>query len=75
MAEGYTVCDDCLHVMRDGPSYRWTCHECARKEGFGFVTRKLWEKDAPFMYCRDINGGACKMFERKEKENGKDGTE
>ena len=54
---------------RSGPSYAAVCSKFPRLEGMGFVSKTFWSKDAPFMRCRDINGGACPMFEtRKQPE-------
>ena len=66
----YTFCENCQHVMNNGQPYAWTCHTHPKKEGFGFVTEKLWDNESPFKRCSGINGGACPMY--KEKENGKD---
>lgn len=34
-----------------------------RLEGFGFVVKGTWIDKPPYLYCRDVNGGACPLFE------------
>lgn len=48
---------------RKGPSYRAMCIKHPRLGGAGFVSKGYWDRDPPFMLCRDINGGACPTFE------------
>lgn len=65
-----TYCIDCKHVHQDtiksAPWY-WLCTRHSRlNEGFGFVTDHIWDKAPPFLYCKDVNAGACPLFERNE---------
>lgn len=63
---GVTYCDDCKHVYKanksDSPS-RWMCVHHKRLEGFGFVTRTTWDNAPPYLFCKDVNGGLCPLFE------------
>ena len=59
----HTFCESCQHVMKKGPSYAWTCQKFPRKEGFGFVTRDVWDREVPHMRCTGINGGACPVYQ------------
>lgn len=62
-----TLCAACDHVeptSRRQPTRWWLCMRHHRLPGFnGFVTGVMWEKDPPFLWCRDVNGGACPLFE------------
>lgn len=62
-----TLCIDCdnLHDDRKRHPAYWMCRKFPRLEGFGFVTRDLWDSFPPFMYASQINGGACPLFEPK----------
>ncbi len=62
-----TFCEDCehLHPASKGPPWRWLCSKSPRMEGYGFITRGMWDHMDPFMLCVGINGGACPMFEQK----------
>lgn len=66
----YTYCTDCDHLQPDsakGPPWAWQCQQHPRFESFGFVTNHVWDKFPPFLYCKDVNGGRCPLFEpRKE---------
>lgn len=67
----YTYCSDCAWLHPDslnGPSHAAMCSQFPRKQGFGFVTHNLWDKDKPFMLCRDINGGACPLFKERQDD-------
>ena len=62
-----TLCENCEHCDMGGKEThpaRWLCLQHKRLEGLGFVSttnRGL----PPYLYCRDTNGGACKLFKRK----------
>lgn len=61
-----TFCETCAHVYkvdRHDPPWRWLCIKHRRIEGFGFVTRKTWDDFPPYLYCRDVNGGQCPLYE------------
>lgn len=68
-----TTCEDCdnMHTdSRKGPSYAAICVKFPRLYGTQNVARGLWDKDAPYMRCVNINGGMCPLFtERKDNEN------
>lgn len=61
-----TYCQDCTHVYRAekrDPPWRWLCIKHRRVEGFGFVTTGAWDDFPPYLYCRDVNGGQCPLYE------------
>lgn len=65
-----TLCEDCEHSHSDNAKrkpYRWMCIMFPRIELDNFVTSEDRMND-PYMYCKDINGGACPLF---KKEKGK----
>ena len=51
---------------RKRSSYWAMCMKFPRLEGQGFVTRTCWDFDSPYMRCRDINGGACCLWEPRK---------
>jgi len=60
-----TICETCKNMTRNNataPWYKWQCMKFKRMEGFGFVTEDIRESD-PYMYCKDINGGECPLYE------------
>ena len=68
MAE--TICTDCEHIseLQSGHPRYWMCLKHPRKnDGFGNVTHTTWDKASPYMYCVDINGGECPLFEPKKE--------
>lgn len=67
LSDGFTYCAECQHCGRDSnsaPPWKWYCHAHPRADGFGFVTRDKWDGSVPFLMCRDVNGGHCRLFER-----------
>lgn len=64
-----TLCNECDHVhpdTRKGAPRTWLCLQHPKLPGFdGFVTGEAWEKDAPYLRCKDVNGGLCKLWARK----------
>ena len=65
-----TYCEHCEHMHPDslkGHSRFAMCMKFPRLDGDGFVTEDKWDKDAPYMYCIHINGGACPLFELKRE--------
>jgi hypothetical protein len=66
-----TFCEDCEHLHGASKNLHprlWLCNKFPRLEGQGFVARKAWAENEPFMRCVNINGGLCPCFE--EKKNG-----
>lgn len=65
--ESLTYCADCAHLYqvnpRDAP-YRWLCQKFKRMDGFGFVTKDKWDDMPPYAYCKDINHGACPLWQK-----------
>ncbi|MNF00184.1 hypothetical protein D3C87_1367430 [compost metagenome] len=69
-----TFCTDCEFVVAESrkrsPS-GWLCLKHKRLEGQGFVDPKFWSNEEPYLRCKDVNAGACPLFEkRRENENG-----
>lgn len=68
-----TLCKDCDFVeteSRKQADYRWLC---IRHKRLGpkhrFVTDTLTLKDPPYLYCVDVNGGFCLLFEPRRNAN------
>lgn len=62
-----TLCENCANVESVSRKYsptQWLCTRFPRIEGMGFVAPHIWAQKEPFMKCRDINGGACPLFEQ-----------
>lgn len=68
MSDELTLCKECnnLYVAskNDQPG-RWMCIKHKRLPVFGFVTHEAWENFPPYLFCRDVNGGACPLFRPK----------
>lgn len=63
-----TICAECEHLHPDGLKNwpgRWMCLKHPRVEGFGFVTNTEWDSFPPYLYCHNVNGGECPLFEPK----------
>lgn len=65
-----TYCADCEHChvpFKGAHPGRWLCRQCPNtaEMGFGCVTPTTWDGADPFMRCVGVNGGACKLFERR----------
>lgn len=60
-----TLCETCDHVAadsrRDHPRF-WLCTRHRRLPGFGFVTHNPHPRQAPYLHCIDVNGGACPLW-------------
>ena len=69
MSDGPTYCEKCanLHApnKNDHPRY-WMCVKHRRLEGFSYVMKGVWSKFPPYLYCNDVNGGACPLYEPAE---------
>jgi len=60
-------CEECVNLHSDrakNPKY-WMCTKFPRLEIDNFVTTETRVSD-PYMYCHNINGGCCCLFERKK---------
>lgn len=60
-----TYCEDCDHVWpesRKRQGYYWLCMEHKNLQGMGYVSKTEWVKEEPYLRCKDVNGGACKLF-------------
>lgn len=71
MPREYTICHDCDNVYPDSRKsapWRWLCVKHPRMEGFGFVTNEAWDNMPPYLYCRDLNGGACPLFVKRKPQ-------
>jgi len=62
-----TICAECDFCIPNGAPWRWECAKHPRLEGYGFVTRDRWDDMPPHLYCKDVNGGACPLFQPKRK--------
>lgn len=67
-------CEDCdfMHTSsRNGQSFNAMCMKFPRPSGSGFVTRRAWDRDPPYRYCRHINeSGDCPLFEPRRTPEG-----
>lgn len=67
--EDITYCDDCDHLhpaTRNLHPDRWMCMQARKVESYHSpVSRNAWVDKEPYMRCRGINGGHCKMFEAR----------
>jgi hypothetical protein len=63
-----TFCEDCEHVHPESrkrdPRY-WLCTQHPQIEGMGFVSKDAWTNSEPFLLCRNVNGGACKLYKAR----------
>lgn len=68
-----TYCHNCEHLHPNSEKmnpWRWMCLKHPRREGFGYVTPDKWDDFPPYLFCRDLNGGACPLWEpRREHED------
>jgi hypothetical protein len=61
-------CANCIVPGKDSPTWRWLCGATKRYKT-GFVTRKFFDKDPPYLYCVYVNNdGHCTEFNAKDKE-------
>lgn len=59
-----TFCVDCDFVHGDSrrdPEYRWLCVQHKRLDGKGYTSPNA-RAEAPYLYCRDVNAGACPLW-------------
>lgn len=66
-----TYCIDCEWLHPDAerkPSYSWMCSKHPRTSGAQFVTDRMIDKDGPYLLCRNVNGGACPLWEPAKGE-------
>ena len=60
----HTFCEDCKHCDKTSKHQRyWLCRRHKRVDGFGFITKDMWDNAEPFLYCRNVNGGLCPLYE------------
>jgi hypothetical protein len=62
-----TLCEECEHLHSDtkrNPKY-WMCVKFPRVDTQNFVTSEQRLTD-PYMYCSQINGGACPLFQKRK---------
>ncbi len=71
-------CADCDHVLEDTrrlEPWRWLCIKHPNiSDGFGWVTATSWDKAPPYLYCKNVNGGLCPLFEPKRGDDDATGT-
>lgn len=64
-----TLCEDCTNSHSENAKrkpYRWMCVKFPRLDASNYVTSKERVSE-PYMYCKDINGGHCPLYERNEE--------
>lgn len=69
-----TICAECRHLIREGSGAHWgdyVCGAITRARGVDLVTgQETWlEGGFPAQehpYCRNVNNGDCKLFEKKK---------
>ena len=60
------TCDHFLLVNKSDPPWRALCTKHKNEGGFGFVSMELWDSEAPYLRCVDMNPkGTCPMWKRK----------
>lgn len=61
-----TMCEDCEYVeetSRKQPPWRWLCVRHKRMfDGFVSTEERV---SAPYLFCKDVNGGACPLFKQR----------
>lgn len=66
-----TYCHKCTNVHEDTRKLKpwyWLCTRHPNlEEGYGFVTDNTWDDGEPFLKCRDVNKGACPLFEERKE--------
>ncbi len=71
MVDGPTYCEDCDCVTeetRKQAPWSWLCMKHINVwDGFVYVTKNTWDKQAPYLKCSAVNGGACLLFEPKRE--------
>ncbi|KKN17820.1 hypothetical protein LCGC14_0962020 [marine sediment metagenome] len=60
-----TWCEDCDNRIPAKYPTRDMCTKHPRHDGFGFVLRGQWDDFPPYLFCKDVNGGGCPLFEPK----------
>lgn len=70
MAKYCEDCDNFLLVNKSDPPWRALCVKHKNEGGFGFVSHELWDSEAPYLRCVDMNPkGTCPIFELRKEEN------
>lgn len=64
-----TWCEACENRLPAKHPARDMCLKHPRHEGYGFVRKGKWDDFPPFLFCRDVNGGGCPLFEPKRGED------
>ena len=65
-----TLCSNCRHVrltFKNDSPWRWVCHKHPRLAGWGWVTDRMLNLP-PFLFCKDVNGGACPIYEAGDNQ-------
>jgi hypothetical protein len=64
-----TYCNTCDNVhgeTRREAEYRWLCTRHKRLDGRGYTSPNA-RNEAPYLYCRDVNAGACPLWEPRRE--------
>lgn len=68
-----THCEDCTHMDEEGWKKRspWQamCTKFPVLNQPEFVFRGVLDSQRPYRLCRDINGGACPLFEERKNDD------
>ncbi len=67
MTDSFTWCESCDHHRPANHPARDMCGKHPRLEGFGYVRKGEWDHFPPWLFCKDVNGGACSLFEPKRE--------
>lgn len=57
----------CDHYMPASYPARDMCAKHPRLEGFGYVRKSVWDNFPPFLFCINVNGGICYLYEPKRE--------
>lgn len=64
-------CEDCEHCHAppgcEEKPYLWLCRKFPKAEGYGSISRKLWDDGQPFKRCRDVKVGQCPLYEERKE--------
>lgn len=61
-----TYCEQCDHCMKPFQSarwFQWLCMKHPRVAQQHFVAESNELDDPPYLQCKQVNGGACVLFE------------
>ena len=65
MADAITFCEDCEHMIERSKHIRYSECQMHPRLNDGFVSSSV-RVTTPYLYCKDVNGGACCLFSPKK---------